>query len=105
MLNATTVVVQVSSDGAWHVSTAALDTDPARGYMHLDSSAATTLASPMQVLVRSGQPVSLAGSDPVRVGQGSGSASLGVVLEQSIGPADTPGTYTIELVFSAISGF
>lgn len=103
--NSTVVAVNVASDGAWHLTTEALGTD-ARGHMHLlDGPPSVVLAAPMQVVATSGSRIDLSAAQPIPLDSGAGSVTLPVVFDQAVGPADPPGSYGIEVVFSAISGF
>ena len=104
-MNRALVGVDVKSNGPWHLTAAPAASDATRGHMRLTTSQGTVLASAMQVLTGSGQPVDLSVAAPTVLYRGRGSAALRVVFDQTVGPADQPGTYAIQIVFTAISGF
>jgi hypothetical protein len=104
-VNQAVLSVAVTADGEWHLSVAAADDDAERGHMRLIGAPSVVLSSPMQVGTPWSQPSDLTGPTPVLLARGATSATILIDLQQSVGATDAPGTYGIDLVIAAISGF
>lgn len=104
-VNTAIVVVKVTADGAWHLTTLALGAGASHGHMRLTPVGTAVLSAPMEVRTAAGDAIGLATAVPVVIDRGSGSVTVPVRLEQSVSPTDRPGTYEIRLVFEAITGF
>ena len=73
--------------------------------MRLEGDSTAALAEVMQAVTSSGRPANLSASDPILVYQGWGSIAVPVTLDQAVTATDRPGSYMIQLVFTAIAGF
>jgi len=99
-----TLDVTVTADGPWNLSIADTDTGPSKGHMVDAATPSHRLASPMFVSAGDGLGSPL--DAPVGIlATGPGSAVVHVKLGQAVGPSDLPGTYSIVLVFRAVSTF
>jgi hypothetical protein len=107
--NSVDVPVQVFSDGIWSLKVEdampAGKTAPDRGHMTDGIPATKRLALPMSAQV-DGQPVRTLDVDPIGdLVSDEGIQTPVVTLRQFVGPSDPPASYSIELVFTATSGF
>jgi hypothetical protein len=104
-LNTVTVPVTVRSDVSWGLAVG--DTGPVagRGHMRGVDQGPVALEGAMRAVVGPPSPVDLSLSQEGLLTTGSGDTSVPVVLSQPVGPLDRPGSYSIQLLFTAISGF
>ena len=99
-LNSTNLGVEITSDISWSLTVVDSGPSPSTGHM---ASGPNHLAAAMEAVVPPGSPINLELGG--QLATGTDNASVPVRLDQQVDGTDKPGTYSINLLFQAISSF